>query len=235
MFLYQLAESLPVAFGLAHAHARNVLQFFERNGICHSHLLHRHVLENDVRRHVKPFGHVFTQLLEHDIQVGVEGRATTVARLFHEIVFKISVFHNHERLRLLDETTSCGSKFQQAIVLHVLFQVSSDKCLVYHGVPNLVVFVFACAEIFQFVVLVRHKVVGRPTLNEVHNIVTSEVFLYGQNCFQHDEQRLLCLAFGFGVQTVVAVMAIVFRIFFAEIVEQHLATTHRRLCIGGRF
>ena len=235
MFLYQLAESLPVAFSLAHTHARNVLQLFERNGICHGHLLHRHVLENDVRRHVKPFGHVFTQLFEHDIQVGVEGRTTAVARLFHKIVFKVSVFHNHERLRLLDETTSCGSKFQQAIVLHVLFQVSRDKRLVYHGVPNFVVFVFACTEIFQLVVLVRHKVVGRPTLNEVHNIVTSKIFLYGQNSLQNDEQRLLCLAFGFGVQAIVAVMTIVFRIIFAEIVEQHFAPTHRRFCIGGRF
>ena len=147
MFLYQLAESLSVAFGLAHAHAGDVLQFFERNGICHSHLLHRHVLENDVRRHVKPLGHVFTQLFEHDIQVGVEGRATAVARLFHEIVVKILVFHNHERLRMLDETAPCGSNFQQAIILHVLFQVSRDKRLVYHGVPNLVVFVFSCAEV----------------------------------------------------------------------------------------
>ena len=105
----------------------------------------------------------------------------------------------------------------------------------YHGVPNLVVFVFACTEVFQLVMLVRHKVVGRPTLNEVHNIVTSKIFLYGQNSLQHDEQRLLCLAFGFGVQAIVAVMTIVFRILFAEIVEQHLAPTHRRLCIGGRF
>ena len=81
----------------------------------------------------------------------------------------------------------------------------------------------------------RHKVVCCPTLNEVDNIVASEVFLDGQNCFQHDEQRLLCLAFGFGVQTVVAVMTIVFRIVFSKIVEQHFAATHRRFCIGSRF
>ena len=51
---------------------------------------------------------------------------------------------------------------------------------------------------------------------------------------QYNQQRLLCFNLLFRVQTVVAHTAIVFRIFFAKVVEQQFAAANRRfgVCFG---
>ena len=103
------------------------------------------------------------------------------------------------------------------------------------GIPNLIVFILSRPEFFQLVMFVRHQIIGWPTLHKVDNIIASEVFLYGHHGFKHNEQSLFCLSLGFGMQTVVAVMTVVFGVFFAKIVKQHLAPAHRRLCVSGRF
>ena len=111
--------------------------------------------------------------------------------------------------------------------------VARNHSLTNHGVPYLRRHVLACTEVFELFVVMAHDVVGCASLHEVDDIVLAERLLHGDDSLQHYQQRLLAVALHLRMQTVVAVAAILVRIFLAEVVQQHLASAHRCLGVCG--
>ena len=69
--------------------------------------------------------------------------------------------------------------------------------------------------------------------DEIHDIVSAEVFLYGNNGFQGYDHLVHSFNLLPWMETVVAVAAIVFVILLAKIVQQHFSSTNGSLCICG--
>ena len=72
------------------------------------------------------------------------------------------------------------------------------------------------------------------THDKVYHIVGTEILLDGNNRIQDNHQLVFRLYLGLGMQTVVAVMTVVLLMGLSEIMQQHLATAHRGLCISCR-
>ena len=75
--------------------------------------------------------------------------------------------------------------------------------------------------------LMSHDIIRSLSADKVNDVVGTEVLLDHLNSLQHNQQRLLGLNLGLGMQTVVAVLTIVLRIFLTEVMEQHLTATNR--------
>ena len=71
-----------------------------------------------------------------------------------------------------------------------------------------------------------YDVVGAATLDEVDDILLAEILLERQHRLEGYHQLLLCLYPLLGVQTVVAVAAVVLVIFLAEVVEQYASAAY---------
>ena len=67
--------------------------------------------------------------------------------------------------------------------------------------------------------LVSQNLVGLAAHDEVDDIVRTEVLLDGEYGFQCGDELLACFHAGAGVQTVVAILAVVLGVLFAEVVE----------------
>ena len=79
-----------------------------------------------------------------------------------------------------------------------------------------------------------YDVVGAAALDEVDDILLAEILLERQHRLEGYHQLLLCLYPLLGVQTVVAVAAVVLVIFLTEVVKQYASAAYRRLGIGCR-
>ena len=229
----EVAERLSIAFRLTNADALYVLQFLDGHGEHRRHLVERDILEDDVGRQVVFLCHLRAQVFEHGDECQVEGRANTVHVDIVVVVVELGVFDNHERMRVLQEALAGCRHLQQTIVLYLLAQIAGDECLTDDGIPNLVVFVLTFAKLLQLVVLMRNNVVGGMSAHEVNDIVLTEILLDGKNGLEHDDESVLALALLLRMQAVVAVLAVVLVVFLTEVMQQHLATAHTRLGIGG--
>ena len=171
--------------------------------------------------------------MQHARQRQVERTRSAVAVVIvHSIV--LMILHDHERVGILQELLTLGRNLQQSVVLHVLFQETCNKRLANDGIPNLRIAIFARAELFQILVLVSQYLLGVTPRNKVDDVIAAEVFLDSQYSLQGDDQLVAGLDLRRGMQTVVAVAAVILGIFLAEIVQQHLSPANRCLGIGGR-
>ena len=143
------------------------------------------------------------------------------------------VQYNLERLGFLDEFLSFGCKFQQSVVLNVFPHVAGNDCLAYHRVPYLRIFIFSCTETFQFVMFVRHDVVGGTSFHKVYYIVLHEILFHRSHGGKYYLKSVLSLYLDLRMQTVVATATVLTFILLTEIVQQHLPTTHRGLRVCG--
>ena len=125
--------------------------------------------------------------------------------------------------------------FQQSVVIDVLTDIARNDGLSDGRIPDSRRFVLARAELFELVVFVRGDVVGEVTADEIDDMVLSEVLFQHVDGIQHDLQSHHCLAFLLRMQAVVAILAVVLVVAFAEIVEQHFPSADARLGVGGGF
>ena len=65
---------------------------------------------------------------------------------------------------------------------------------------------------------VCHYLIGLPAHDKVFDVVRSEVLLRGGNGLQSSDQLLGCLSLFLGMQTVIAVAAVLFLVGLSEIV-----------------
>ena len=173
--------------------------------------------------------------MKHGRERGVEGAGAPLARECVVVVVELVVFHHHKRAWVLDELLAGGGHLQQAVVLHLLLQVAHDERLADDGVPYLRILVFARAKLLQLIVVVGHNLVGLAASDEVDDIVGAEVLLDGQDGLEGDDQLVGCFNLRAWVQAVVAVVAVVFLILLAKVVQQHLPSAHAGLGVGRRF
>ena len=175
--------------------------------------------------------HTLAQVFQHGKECRVQclyiGAAIMTA--LHIIVLEFLVGYNHERFRSLQIALSGCSELQQAIVLYVFLQITRYQRLANHRVPYLGIHILACTKLLQLVVLVRYDIVGATALHEVNDILLSEVLLHGSHRLQYNHQGILRLKLLSRMQTVVAVVAVLHIILLTEIMQQHLASAHRRL------
>ena len=217
---------------LAVTHTLNILQFLERDRIVGCHLLDGHILENNVWRTVELARPFLTQVMEHGTQRGVE-RTCSALRAFLLFV-ELMVEHDHERLGRLHELLAGGSKLQQTVVLDILLQIASDERLPNDGIPDFRILVLAHAELFELMMLMGIDLIGLAAHDEADDIVATEILLDRLHRFQYGDQLFAGLALGAGMQTIIAVVAVVLFVVLTKVVEQHLTPTHRGLGIGCR-
>ena len=74
--------------------------------------------------------------------------------------------------------------------------------------------------------LMRHDIIRSLSAYEVNDIVGTEVLFDHLHSLQHNQQRLLGLDLRLGMQTVVAVLTILLRVFLAEVMQQHLTAAY---------
>ena len=155
-----------------------------------------------------------------------------VVSLFVGIVGEVGVFDVCERLRIANVALSGCRHLEQTVAFDVLMYVSGYHSLPYHWAPRLRRHVFASSELFKLVVMMRHNVVRCASFDKVDDVILTESLLNGKQRTQHNEQCLLAVALHLGMQTVVAVAAIVLGVLLAEVVQQQFAATYRRLGIS---
>ena len=177
ILLYQGHEFLAVAARLTGAYALDVLQVVERYGVNRSHLLQRYVLEDDIGRQSGTLADLLAQVFQHGVERRVESRAHAFVAVFLLVFVELVVKYNHERLGIFHELLARRGKFQYAVVLYVLLQISCDKGLTDDGVPQLRVHILARTELFKLVVLVGYDVIGVLAFYEINHIIRAEVFL----------------------------------------------------------
>ena len=75
--------------------------------------------------------------------------------------------------------------------------------------------------------------VGFATCNEVDDIVLTEILLDGEDGGKGHDELFLRPYLLLGMEAVVAIAAVFLIVCLTEIMEQHLSTTYRRLCVSG--
>ena len=82
--------------------------------------------------------------------------------------------------------------------------------------------------------MMRHNVVGGTPFHIVNDIFLAELFLQIAHCLQDNQQGISGFNLHLGMETVVAIMAVIVGIFFAKIMQQHATSADGRLGIGSR-
>ena len=133
MASYQFAELLAITLRLALPHSGDVLQFLERNGIHGCHGLHGTVLEYHVGRNAQYLRTLATQVAQLLQQRFVEHGSTFLG--FGFVVAELRILLEVERFRRCHELLACLGKFEQTIVLHLLFYIARQYALFHKGMP----------------------------------------------------------------------------------------------------
>ena len=89
---------------------------------------------------------------------------------------------------MLEEFLSGLRHLQQAVVFHVLAQVTGNQRLADHRIPRLVFLTHSGAEHFQILVQVGLHFGRLTALNDIYNIIGFEVLLDCENGFNHSTQ-----------------------------------------------
>ena len=166
----------------------------------------------------------------------IQSPTTTFATVFRFVILlKLLICNNHKRLRILDESLTRSSEFKKSIILNVFLEIATKQGLTNNWIPQFVIHIFTCSKFFQIIVLVRYDVIRTSTLHKVDNILLTEILLDRSYGLKYNQESILRLDLRCRMQTVVTVMAIFLRIFLTEIMEKHLATANRRLCISSSF
>ena len=83
--------------------------------------------------------------------------------------------------------------------------------------------------------LMCQHLVGLPTCDKVDDVILTEVLLDSEDSCESHHQLFLGTYLFLGMETVIAVATVFLVITLAEIMEQHLSTTHGCLGISCRF
>ena len=219
-------------FHLSLTHTLDVLQLIECDGVVSRHLLQRHILEDHIRWALHLLRHFLTQISQHRTQHGVEGTDATFMLRSLFILIKLSILHDHEGVRLLQELLTGSCHLQQTVVLYLFLQITGNQGLTNHWVPYLLILVGTRSEILQLLMMMSQNLIGLLTCDKVYDIVAAEVLLHRQDSLERCHQLIFCFYLRLWMQTVVTVATVVFRIVLSEIVQQHLTTADRGLRIG---
>ena len=111
------------------ANTLDTLQFLKRYRIVGSHLLNRHILEDDIGRTLHPLGHLLAEISEHGCKCGVESTGGYGILGIVVVLTELVVEHYLERKGLLDVFLARRGHFQQTIVLNILLEIASNKSL----------------------------------------------------------------------------------------------------------
>ena len=101
-------------------------------------------------------------------------------------------------------------------------------------IPYLGILVFARAKLVKLVMLMSRYFIGITPHDKVDDIVATEVLLDGKDGLEGNDELIACLYLRGGMQTVVAIVAVVLLIVLTKVVQKHLSATHRGLCVGCR-
>ena len=161
MLAYQIAKLFSVTFCLPGTDTRNVLQLLYADRIHRSHRLQRRILENDIGRHIQLLGHFLTQVQQRIEQRRVCHACTSSGTAYNllGIIFKLIVFRNHERFRLLHELTTFCRQLQDAVILNLLLQITGYQCLPDYGIPKLFLMFVTASETLQIGMLMSDNLV----------------------------------------------------------------------------
>ena len=88
------------------------------------------------------------------------------------------------------------------------------------------------AEHLQFLMSPGLHLVGAAPYHQGHYIFGFELLAGGEHGLQGRYKLFFSLYSGFGVQTVVAFAAVLFRVLFSEIMQQHTAAAYGCLGVG---
>ena len=111
----------------------------------------------------------------------------------------------------------------KTILLNVFLEELVYAGLTYDSQPELLVLLFVYAKEAAGIVLVRgYHCVGYAAQN-VGQMVCLEVFLHGTDELEQCNQIILALELRLAVQAVVAVAAVLFRIYFSKVVQESLS------------
>ena len=161
MLAYQIAKLLSVTFCLPCTDSRYVLQFLYADRIHRRHRLQRRILENDIGRHIQVLGHLFTQVQQRIEQRRIRHACTSSGTAYHlfVVIFKLIVFRNHERFRLLHELTPLCRQLQDAVILNLFLQITGYQCLPDDSIPKLFLMFVTASETIQISMLMSDNLV----------------------------------------------------------------------------
>ena len=154
--------------------------------------------------------------------------------LFTIIVAELLVLDDHEGLGVFEKLLAFFSGFEHTIVLNVLADVSREHALTHDRSQEILVPAVGRAEDFELVMLVTLNLVGGIATDYVDYILGLEALFEHNDGLDGRTQFVTGLDALAGMDAVVAIAAVVLVVGLAEVVQQCLAATHRRLGIVGR-
>ncbi len=104
-----------------------------------------------------------------------------------------------------------------------------------HGIPEFFIVIGAFAKHRQFIVFGLFDVGGAFTKQNIDNILGFELLFDGADRFEDKLYKLLSFKLFLWVHTVIAILAIFFRVDLSEIVEQLFPAAHRGFAVGNGF
>ena len=145
------------------------------------------------------------------------------------------VFGDGERFWIFQIFLAGLCQTQYTVVFYLFGYVTVYHGLANHGVQQRHFVAGNGTECVEFFEVVRFDFGRLFAAQNVDDDFGFEFLFAGGDGFEHGAEQLLCLNLFFGVQTVVAVAAVLFGVLFAKVVEQHFAAAYRRFGVGGCF
>ena len=183
------------------------------------------------------FGDLLAQVLEHRKQLLV--RRAALAHRGHGLGLPLLLVvivverHGHGE-RHGDKILALLVHRDQSVIFDILIHQPEDQRLTQYGAPETGVVPGARTEPLALVVAVTLYQRCGLTRQHIHQIVALELVADVAQSLQKHLQRGLGVDLGTRIAAVVAVAAVLLRIFFAEVVQQRLAAAHRTLGVRHR-